>query len=119
MAFNKVMRAKLEDRDIVVYGDGTQTRAFTYVDDIVDGLILAHKAAAGTILNIGGGNRVSVIEAMATLGNAMGVKLRLQLRSRRLGMLETHGRMLEEQGTRQAAGTRRGSQLEWHGNAPG
>jgi len=81
MAFNKFMRAMLEDRDIVVYGDGRQTRDFTYVDDIVDGLMLAQAAAAGTIMNIGGGNRVSLIEAIATLGDVMGVKPRLQLRS--------------------------------------
>ncbi len=80
MAFNKFIRTLLEDRDIVVYGDGRQTRDFTYVDDIVEGLMLAQAAAAGAIMNIGGGNRVSLREAIATLGDVMGVKPRLLLR---------------------------------------
>ncbi len=85
MAFNKFIRAMLEDRDIMVYGDGRQTRDFTYVDDIVDGLILARAAAAGTVMNIGGGNRVSLGEAIATLGDVMRVKPRLQFRSAEAG----------------------------------
>lgn len=85
MAFNRFIRAILEDRDIVVYGDGRQTRDFTYVDDIVEGLMLAQTAAAGTLMNIGGGNRVSLSEAIATLGDVMGVEPRLQLRSLEAG----------------------------------
>ncbi len=46
MAFHKFIRAMLEGREIVMYGDGTQTRDFTYVDDIVEGLVLAQKALA-------------------------------------------------------------------------
>jgi nucleoside-diphosphate-sugar epimerase len=74
MAFHKFIRALLEGRDIVVYGDGAQTRDFTYVDDIVDGLVLAQKAPAGSVMNLGGGNRVSLVEAIATLGEVMGVE---------------------------------------------
>jgi len=80
MAFHKFIKAMLEDRKIVMYGDGTQTRDFTYVDDIVDGLVLAQNAPAGAVMNIGGGNRVSLAEAIATLGNVMGVEPRLDAR---------------------------------------
>ena len=44
MAFHKFIKAMLDGRGIVIYGDGTQTRDFTYVDDIVEGLVLAQKA---------------------------------------------------------------------------
>jgi len=74
MAFHKFIKAMLEGREIVIYGDGTQTRDFTYVDDIVEGLVLAQEAPAGAVMNLGGGNRVSLAEAIAALGEVMGVE---------------------------------------------
>jgi nucleoside-diphosphate-sugar epimerase len=41
MAFHKFIRALLDGREIVIYGDGTQTRDFTFIDDIVEGLVRA------------------------------------------------------------------------------
>jgi len=64
----------LEGREIAIYGDGTQTRDFTYVGDIVAGLVLARNAPAGAVMNLGGGNRVSLSEAIATLAEVMGVE---------------------------------------------
>ena len=55
-----------------MYGDGTQTRDFTYVDDIVDALVRAARPA-GSVMNVGGGHRVSLSEAIAMLGETMGV----------------------------------------------
>jgi UDP-glucose 4-epimerase len=74
MAFHKFIRALLDGRELSIYGDGTQTRDFTYVADIVEGLIRAPGAPAGTVMNIGGGNRVSLNDAIATLGGVMGVE---------------------------------------------
>ncbi|MEI6727358.1 MAG: NAD-dependent epimerase/dehydratase family protein, partial [Actinomycetes bacterium] len=65
MAFHKFIKAMLEGREIVMYGDGTQTRDFTFVGDIVEGLILAQEAPPGAVMNVGGGNRVSLAEAIA------------------------------------------------------
>ena len=79
MAFHKFIKATLEGREIVIYGDGTQTRDFTYVDDIVEGLVLAPKAPPGAVMNVGGGNRVSLAGAIATLGEVMGVEPRLDM----------------------------------------
>ena len=58
MAFHKFIRAGIEGNPIQVYGDGTQTRDFTYVSDVVS----VTKAAAslgedGAVYNIGGGSR--------------------------------------------------------------
>ena len=68
MAFHKFIRALLEGREIVIYGDGTQTRDFTYIEDIVDGLVRAREAPGGAVMNLGGGNRVSLSEAIKRLG---------------------------------------------------
>jgi nucleoside-diphosphate-sugar epimerase len=79
MAFHKFIRALLDGREIVIYGDGTQTRDFTFIDDIVDGLARAHLAPAGSVMNLGGGNRVSLADAIATLGRVAGVEPKLTL----------------------------------------
>ncbi len=58
MAFHKFFKAILEGREIPVFGDGSQTRDFTYVDDIVEALIRAERTApAGEVYNVGGGHR--------------------------------------------------------------
>ena len=79
MAFNRFIRAMLADREIAIYGDGTQTRDFTYIDDIVEGLVRARRAPAGTVMNLGGGHRVSLSDAIATLGTIAGVKPKLRM----------------------------------------
>ena len=79
MAFHKFIKAMLEGREIVIYGEGTQTRDFTHVDDIVEGLVLAKKAPPGAVMNLGGGNRVSLAEAIVTLGEVMGVQPRMDV----------------------------------------
>jgi nucleoside-diphosphate-sugar epimerase len=61
LAINKFIRAILDDEEIVIYGDGTQTRDFTFVADVVRANILAAESGVvGDVFNIGGGNRISV-----------------------------------------------------------
>ncbi len=68
MAFHCFIRAMLEGQEIVVYGDGEQTRDFTYVADAVQGTVqAAFSDAMGEIFNIGGGSRVTVNEAIQLL----------------------------------------------------
>ena len=68
MAFNRFCRAALEGTALDVFGDGNQTRDFTYVGDVVTGLRLAGAApgAEGGVFNMGGGSQVSVNEALAS-----------------------------------------------------
>lgn len=80
MAFNRFIRAALEDRPIVINGDGEQTRDFTYVDDIIAGIVVAHRAAPGTVANLGGGQRVSLMATVATLEDVMGRKMHVEMR---------------------------------------
>jgi nucleoside-diphosphate-sugar epimerase len=85
MAFHKFIRALTEGREIVVYGDGAQTRDFTFVADIVEGLVRAPSAPAGSVMNLGGGTRVSLGEAIATLGTVAGAEPRLDRRAAEAG----------------------------------
>jgi UDP-glucose 4-epimerase len=57
----------------VVYGDGSQTRDFTYVDDIVDAFIKAAGTNGFDIFNAGTGKSFSLNELVSKLGTAMGV----------------------------------------------
>ncbi len=63
-------------RPITVFGDGTQSRDFTYVDDIVDATIRAASArVAGLAINVGGGSRVNLLEVLDLLRQLTGRRL--------------------------------------------
>ena len=66
--------ALLAGRAATIYGDGEQTRDFTFVSDVVDGVLraCAASAAAGRALNIARGRRTSVNEVYAALQRATG-----------------------------------------------
>ena len=56
MAFHRVLRAQLCEQEVVLYDDGTQTRDFTFVDDVVAANLLAlERGERGAAYNIGGG----------------------------------------------------------------
>jgi UDP-glucose 4-epimerase len=77
MAFNKFIRAMMENAPIEMFGDGGQTRDFTYVSDIVDGIVQAIGAPPGSVLNLGGGARVSLADAVHVLEACSGRKARI------------------------------------------
>ena len=56
----------------IIYGDGEQTRDFTFVKDVVSANILAAKSSETGIFNIGGGKRVSINELAETIIKASG-----------------------------------------------
>lgn len=70
MAFRRFCHAILRDETIRVFGDGEQTRDFTFVSDVVNAFRAAASRAgvAGRVYNIGGGHQVSVNEALRLLG---------------------------------------------------
>ncbi|TMF70799.1 MAG: NAD-dependent epimerase/dehydratase family protein [Chloroflexi bacterium] len=68
MAFVRFMDALVEGHEIEIYGDGEQTREFTFVSDAVDGTVKAASAdVVGQIVNLGGGSRVTINRVLATL----------------------------------------------------
>ena len=61
MAIHKFVKAILNGDEITVFGDGTQTRDFTFIDDVVEANILAaNSEIEGEVFNVGGGSRISV-----------------------------------------------------------
>ena len=67
------VRALLDGRAPTIYGDGGQTRDFTYVTNVVDGVLRAclAPAAAGQVIHVATGTRVSLNELLATLQHLM------------------------------------------------
>lgn len=60
-------RKMLAGRPCTIYGDGTQTRDFVYVDDVTAALVAARDAGGGELLNIGSGTETSINELFAQL----------------------------------------------------
>jgi UDP-glucuronate 4-epimerase len=87
MAFHRFIRQILRHEPLFVNGDGNQTRDFTYVDDCIDGTAAALKApgAIGEIINIGGKERASVLEAVARLEQLSGSRTDIRLGGKTLG----------------------------------
>jgi len=72
----------LAGKPLTVYGDGTQTRSFTYVDDLVEGIVrlAAHPDARGAIVNIGNPEETTIAAAAAIIAQAAGVNLHVEHR---------------------------------------
>jgi UDP-glucose 4-epimerase len=58
---------------VTVFGDGSQTRDYVYVDDVVDAFARAATRGGGLVCNVGTGLETSVDELLATMGRVAGV----------------------------------------------
>jgi len=86
MAFHRFCRAMLAGEPITVYGDGRQSRDFTFVSDAVEANVRAWKRAAPQgVYNVGGGSQVEVLEAISLLEKSLGRKARVNLEPRPAG----------------------------------
>ena len=87
MAFNIFCRAALEGRPITVFGDGRQSRDFTYVGDIVAGTIAASTASLDghRTFNLGGGSPDSLSSAVDLIRDIAGVEIEIDHRSKERG----------------------------------
>jgi UDP-glucuronate 4-epimerase len=73
MAFARIVDALARDGSFELYGDGFQSRSFTYVDDAVEATIAAiENAPAGALYNVGGGAEATMRDAIATLERVSG-----------------------------------------------
>lgn len=83
MAFHRFCRSMLRGEPIVVYGDGRQTRDFTFIADAVEANLRAWRSAKPQgVYNVGGGSQVDVLETIAILERALGAKARLDFQPR-------------------------------------
>jgi UDP-glucose 4-epimerase len=78
MAFHKFFKLILEDKAISIYGDGQQTRDFTFVSDCVAANLAVAEVpeAVGQVFNIGGGSRVVLTEIIDTMEKIVGHSIR-------------------------------------------
>jgi nucleoside-diphosphate-sugar epimerase len=78
MAFNRFIRAALDGTPITLYGDGEQTRDFTFVADAVAATIAGgERGVPGTAYNIGGGARVSMNQVLQIIERIHGRPLKV------------------------------------------
>jgi nucleoside-diphosphate-sugar epimerase len=85
MAFHKFILSVLKAESIEVYGDGKQSRDFTYITDIVRGLRQAEQSTGGQVYNLGGGNRMKLLEVIGILEDAAGEEVEIDFQPAQSG----------------------------------
>ena len=87
MAFHKFFKAVIDDRAIPVFGDGQQTRDFTFVSDAIAANLAAATIpeAIGEVFNIGGGSRVVLADVIDTMEQIVGQPIKRQHIDRAIG----------------------------------
>jgi UDP-glucose 4-epimerase len=92
MAFHKFIRAGIEGKAIEIYGDGEQTRDFTFVSDAVQANVLAMSyAGQHGVFNVGGGANVSLKAVIGMIEKALGRSLQARYGDRVHGdVQDTH-----------------------------
>lgn len=76
MAFQRLIEAGIYNQKFILYGDGRQQRDFTYVEDIIEGVLrLALVQNIGEVVNIGGGHVVSMNEVIKTVEEILNKEL--------------------------------------------
>jgi nucleoside-diphosphate-sugar epimerase len=79
--------ALLEGRQPTIYGDGEQTRDFTYVANVVDGVLRAceAKSAVGQVINVATGGRISLNELLRVMNGIVGTRAQAIFKDPRAG----------------------------------
>ena len=92
MGFARFLSAALRDEAVTMYGDGRQTRDFTFVADAVSATVAAAtRGKAGGVYNIGGGSRVELLDVFELIRRITGRSLQLErLQNQRGDMRDTY-----------------------------
>jgi nucleoside-diphosphate-sugar epimerase len=87
MAFHKFFKAAIFDEAIDIYGDGQQTRDFTFISDAVAANLAAATVpeAVGEVFNIGGGSRVVLADVLARIDEIVGHPIRKNFVEKAMG----------------------------------
>lgn len=79
MAFSRFIQSLLREEPVTVVGDGRQERDFTYVDDVVKGLVqCARRGRSGAVYNLASGRPVGLLEVIEMLGEIASVRPRVE-----------------------------------------
>jgi len=92
MAFTKFISLLKEGRPVEIYGDGSQTRDFTFVTDVVAAFMLAaERGVKGRVYNVGGGERAPLNRCLEFIADELGVSLqKVEGPKARGDVLDTH-----------------------------
>ena len=90
LAINKFTRLMLENKEIPMFGDGTTSRDYTYIDDIIDGIIRScdycmNNKNVYEILNIGNSSPISLKQMIETIGKALNKEPKIKQLPMQLG----------------------------------
>ena len=80
LAIHKFARRMLDDRPVPMFGDGTTSRDYTFIDDVISGVraAMAYTATPYEVINIGNTRTVTLKDMIAGLERALGVKARIE-----------------------------------------
>ena len=94
LAINKFTRLMIEDKAIPMFGTGSTTRDYTYIDDIVDGIIKSCEFCSKNedvyeILNLGNSNPIALMDMIKIIGETLEIEPKIQQLSMQAGDVET------------------------------
>jgi UDP-glucose 4-epimerase len=81
----KFITSVMNGQSPIIYGDGEQTRDFTYIDDVIQANILAAESKTTGVFNAAGGRRITINELAATVMNICGIQLKISYKESRPG----------------------------------
>ncbi len=86
MAFHKFLKAGTENRQVSIFGNGQQTRDFTYITDVIDAFTAAaERGKSGEIYNIGGGQRIKLIDTLPIIEKTCQKKIKINWKRKQKG----------------------------------
>ena len=116
MAFARIVAALGADQAFELYGDGSQSRSFTYVADVVDATVRALEASPG-VYNVGGGEEATMLDALSVLESVAGRTLQVTYGPSQTGDMQRTkadtGKIERELGWRAATPLRDGLSKHW------
>lgn len=77
-----------ERNSVTVYGDGTQTRDFLFVDDLVEGIMLAIKYGSNNVFQLGSGRGTSINDLISSLKETTGINFKVEYKPFRNGEIK-------------------------------
>jgi nucleoside-diphosphate-sugar epimerase len=79
MGFRRFLAAAMRDEPLPLFGDGRQTRDFTFVNDTVSATVAAAThGTPGAVYNIGGGSRVGILEVFELIAQITGRPMKIE-----------------------------------------
>ena len=87
LAIHKMTQLMLDGERVPVFGDGSTSRDYTFIDDIVEGVVAAmhYRSSPYEIVNLGGSRTVTLMEMIRAIENVTGVDARLDFRPEQPG----------------------------------